>query len=314
MLSAVLKTARVWQTRLLAVLAFVLVVVGIAALGRSGLFAADPASTLARREVFLPALMALPAPPQPVPDLGAQALHGELVSRGYTLDGVRTAEVDVPRLFAARLPPDLPELDAIDLRKQVFVKLMLPLILAENERILADRERILKLRDQMGLGESLERTDIAWLEAVADRYGVRFRLPDSFTELVRRVDAVPPSLAIGQAALETGWGTSAVAQRSHALFGQMVLLADGDTLAVRRFAHLAHAVEAYALNLNTHRAYNRFRGKRADMRNKGQIPDGYELTLALGGYSERKSDYVRDVRGIIRSNRLRPLDVARLGG
>ncbi len=126
---AVLKTARAWRARLFAVLAFLLVVIGIAALGRSGLFAADPVSTLARREVFLPAVLALPTP-LPVPDLGSQSLHGELVSRGYTLDGVRTAEVDVPRMFAARLPPDLPDLDIIDLRKQVFVKLMLPLILA----------------------------------------------------------------------------------------------------------------------------------------------------------------------------------------
>lgn len=310
---AVLKTARAWRARLFAVLAFLLVVIGIAALGRSGLFAADPVSTLARREVFLPAVLALPTP-LPVPDLGSQALHGELVSRGYTLDGVRTAEVDVPRMFAARLPPDLPDLDVIDLRKQVFVKLMLPLVLAENERVLADRERILKLRDQMHVGELLEATDVAWLEAVSARYSIRFRVPEAFTELVRRVDAVPPSLAIGQAALETGWGTSAVAQRGHAVFGQMVVLADGDTLAVRRFAHLAHAVEAYALNLNTHRAYGRFRAKRAEMRSKGQIPDGYELTLALASYSERKSDYIRDVRGIIRVNRLRPLDAARLGG
>jgi Bax protein len=311
---AVLKTARAWRARLCAVLAFLLIVVGIAALGRSGLFAADPASTLARREVFLPAALAVPSAPLPVPDLGSQALHGELVSRGYTLDGVRTAEVDVPRMFAARLPPDLADLDAIDLRKQVFVKLMLPLVLAENERILADRERILKLRDQMHVGELLEAADVAWLEAVSARYGIRFRVPEAFTELVRRVDAVPPSLAIGQAALETGWGTSAVAQRGHAVFGQMVVLADGDTLAVRRFAHLAHAVEAYALNLNTHKAYGRFRAKRAEMRSKGQIPDGYELTLALASYSERKSDYIRDVRGIIRVNRLRPLDAARLGG
>jgi len=304
---------RAWRTRLVAAVAVFLVLIGAAALSRSGLFAADPLSTLSRREIFLPAVMALPTP-QPLPELGAQALHGELVARGYTLDGVRTAEVEVPRLYAARLPTDLPDLDAIDMRKQVFVKLMLPLILSENERILADRERILRLRDQSYVGESLERTDVAWLEAVADRYGVRFRLPDAFPELVRRVDAVPPSLAIGQAALETGWGTSAVAQRSHALFGQMVMMSDGDTLMVRRFAHLAHAVEAYALNLNTHRAYNRFRAKRAEMRARDQIPSGYELTQSLASYSERKSDYIRDVRGIIRANRLGPLDAARLGG
>lgn len=294
--------------------ALVLVLLGIVAAGRSGLFAADPASTLARREAFLPALIAVPTPTPPLPDLGAEAMHGELASRGYTLEAVRTAEVDVPRLYAARLPTDLSELDSIDLRKQVFVKLLLPLILAENERILDDRERVLRLRDEAHAGTAPEPADAVWLEAIAGRYGVKQSFPDAFAELARRVDAVPPSLAIGQAALETGWGTSAVAQRSHAMFGQMIAISDSDRTMVRRFGHLAHAVEAYAVNLNTHKAYNRFRARRADQRNKGQAPDGYELAQTLSSYSERKSDYIRDVRGIIRANRLRPLDSARLGG
>jgi Bax protein len=308
------RNSRAFVARLAAGFALVIVVFGIVVVGRSGLFAADPASTLARREGFLPALLAIPTPLPPLPDLGAEALYGELASRGYTLEGVRSAEIDVPRLYAARLPTDLSELDSSDLRKQVFVKLLLPLILAENERILADRDHLLRLRDAVHVGENLEKADTAWLEAIADRYGVKGRFPDAFAELVRRVDAVPPSLAIGQAALETGWGTSAVAQRSHAMFGQMIAISDSDRPAVRRFGHLAHAVEAYAVNLNTHRAYNRFRAKRAEQRAKGQAPDGYELAQTLSRYSERKSDYIRDVRGIIRANRLQPLDSARLGG
>lgn len=314
MIPDVVQKPRALIVRLAAGLALVLVLLGIVEVGRSGLFAADPSSTLARREVFLPALIVVPTPIRPLPDLGAEAMHGDLASRGYTLEAVRLAEVDVPRLYAARLPTDLPELDSIDLRKQVFVKLLLPLILAENERILADRERLLRLRDEAHAGTALDPADTVWLEAIADRYGVKPRFPDVFPELVRRVDAVPPSLAIGQAALETGWGTSAVAQRSHAMFGQMVAISDGDRTMVRRFGHLAHAVEAYAVNLNTHKAYGRFRAKRADQRAKGQTPDGYELAQTLASYSERKSDYIRDVRGIIRANRLRPLDAARLGG
>lgn len=309
-----LKSSRAFAARVAASLALVLVIFSIVVIGRSGLFAADPASTLARREAFLPAVLVIPTPTPPLPELGAGALYDELASRGYTLEGVRTAEIDVPRLYAARLPTDLSELDSIDLRKQVFVKLLLPLILAENERILADRDRLLQLRDEVYSGGSVEPADTTWLEAIAERYGVKPRFPDAFPELVRRVDAVPPSLAIGQAALETGWGTSSVAQRSHAMFGQMIAISDGDRQAVRRFGHLAHAVEAYTVNLNTHKAYGRFRAKRADQRNKGQAPDGYELAQTLSSYSERKSDYIRDVRGIIRANRLRPLDSARLGG
>jgi len=314
MTQSAMQKSRALIVRVAAGFALILVLSGIVAVGRSGLFAADPASTLARREAFLPALIVLPTPTRPLPDLGAEALHGELASRGYTLDAVRTEGADVPRLYAARLPTDLPELDSIDLRKQVFVKLLLPLILAENERILADRERLLRLRDESHAGTALDPADRVWLEAIAERYAVKPRFPEAFPELVRRVDAVPPSLAIGQAALETGWGTSTVAQRNHAMFGQMIAISDSDRTMVRRFGHLAHAVEAYAVNLNTHKAYNRFRAKRAEQRTKGQAPDGYELAQTLSSYSERKSDYIRDVRGIIRANRLRPLDSARLGG
>src|SRR5262245_33243078 len=146
MTPAVLQKSRALVVRVTSGLALVLVLFGIVVVGRSGLFAADPASTLARREAFLPAMIAVPTPIPPLPELGAEAMYGEFASRGYTLEGVRSAEVDVPRLYAARLPTDLPELDSIDIRKQVFVKLLLPLILAENERILADRDYLLRLR------------------------------------------------------------------------------------------------------------------------------------------------------------------------
>lgn len=241
----------------------------------------------------------------------ASGLGDRFARQGYTLDAVRTDSVPVPRLFLAKLPADLPSLDSVPLRKEVFIKMLLPLVLAENERILSERESLLRLRDRVQAGAPLTEADEDWLAALAERYGVDDDLPESIAELVKRVDAVPPSLALGQAALETGWGTSDVAHRGQAMFGQMVDNEKGIS-TVRRFEHLAHAVEAYALNLNTHKAYARFRSKRAEMRQRGAAPDGYELALTLSRYSERKMDYVRDVRGIIKANKLRPLDQARL--
>ena len=116
-----------------------------------------------------------------------------------------------------------------------------------------------------------------------------------------------------QAALESGWGTSRGAQRSASPFGQMVFL-DNDRSKIRPFEELAHSVEAYANNLNTHKAYARFRLKRAEQRARGATPDGYDLAQTLSAYSERKSDYVRDVRGIIKANKLQKLDKAQLEG
>jgi Bax protein len=290
------------RVRLILSLALVAILSVVGFASRTGPVA-DLAS-VARRDATFVALFSGPPPAA----MTATALGDHFTEQGYTLDALRRDSVAVPRLFLARLPADLPTLDSVSLRKEVFVKMLLPLILAENERILGEREHLLKLRDRVKAGGALSGDDEDWLDALAERYGVDDDPPDSFPELVRRVDAVPPSLAIGQAALETGWGTSQVAHRGQAMFGQMV--ATGSS--VRRFEHLAHAVEAYALNLNTHKAYGRFRAKRADMRSRGLAPDGYELALSLGSYSERKMDYVRDVRGIIKANKFRPLDQARL--
>lgn len=280
------------------------------ALYQPGPFAADPATTLARREApTFAALFTRPSVPAPPPvEKGAVALFEHFTERGYTLDGVRESRVDVPRLYAARLPRDLPELESIDQRKQVFVKMLLPLVLAENERILGERQRLRRLRDRSEAGLPIAAAEMAWLESLAERYGVALTTHYFYAEMLRRVDAVPPSLALGQAALETGWGTSNVAQKGHAMFGQM----DSEGEYVRRFNHLAHGVEAYALNLNTHRAYRQFRAKRAAQRAESHKLDGYDLALTLVRYSERKMDYVRAVRGIIRANRLQPLDEARL--
>lgn len=243
----------------------------------------------------------------------AVSLHQQFTSRGYTLEAVRNEGEAVPRVFLAQLPRDLPSLVSPDFRKAVFIKMMLPLVLAENERIRQDRARALEIRALLEDGMPATTEQLAWLADLAGRYGVD---DGNLDELFRRVDVVPPALALAQAALETGWGTSSVAQRGHAMFGQMVFRidADGTVASVKEFSNLAAAVEAYAYNLNTHRAYGDFRKVRANMRASGRVIDGYELSTHLVRYSERKLDYVQAVRGLIRVNNLQPFDRARLDG
>lgn len=244
----------------------------------------------------------------------ARAIFDQFAAQGYTLDRIREDLDSVPRELARRLPSDLPQVQSSDQRKTVFIRMMLPLLLAENERILRDRTRILALNERLNRNEVLAGADIDWLAGLARRYGA----DNSDVEgLLRRVDAVPPSLAIAQAALETGWGTSRVAQRGNAMFGQMEMRGGRDetpVFAVKTFDDLAGAVGAYALNLNTHRAYAAFRAERAALRDRGLAADGHELATHIWRYSERGMDYVRDVQVIIRSNNLRPLDPARLAG
>jgi len=241
----------------------------------------------------------------------ADDLFALFVGRGYLLEDTKTANDPVPRMVVERLPRDLAALESSDLRKAVFIKSLLPLLLLENERILAERARLETILARIDAGDVPGGLDAAFLADIAERYDAPADRP---RELLRRVDAVPVSLALAQAALETGWGTSRPAQAGHALFGQMIYRDEDDDGRVRRFAALPDAVAAYALNLNTHRAYGEFRRARAAARADGRLPDGHALAQHLLRYSERRMDYVRDVRAVMRANGLRALDKARLDG
>jgi len=239
---------------------------------------------------------------------------------GYEIDGVRV-HGEVPRLFLASLPQDLRHEPRADLRKTTFIKSTLPLILHVNELILQDRARLVSLRDQAAEGRLPAEEDQRWLEEIADRYGSQSADP---AVLLTHVDIVPPSLAIAQAAEESGWGTSRFAREGNALFGQRAYKAhkkgivpmeraEGKSFRVRGFDHLIDGVKSYVHNLNSHPAYKDFREARARMRSeKGDI-DGYNLAGALLRYSERGVAYVKTIRVIMRANTLSVFDGARLG-
>jgi Bax protein len=236
----------------------------------------------------------------------------------FELDKVLAGAAPVPRVYFAGLPGDLDRVGDFGLRKATFLKAALPLVLLINESIAADRRRLLALRDEHAAGFNPHADDQAWLADLVQRYKLR---GVDFDELLRRVDAIPPSLAIGQAATETGWGTSRPALKGNALFGQMIVVnlpgEDGTpvpTPVVQSFADLYNGVRAYAENLNTHPAYAEFRRLRAQLRAAGDTPDGYRLIGTLLQYSERGGDYVADVRTMIRSNDLGRLDAAVLDG
>ncbi|MFQ5958586.1 MAG: glucosaminidase domain-containing protein [Alphaproteobacteria bacterium] len=233
----------------------------------------------------------------------------------YRLGGVRRGEHAVPRILVDRIPPELAMLRSPRERKRAFVKVMLPLVLAANERILAERRRLIELRGKSGAFEPGER---AWLEHMSARYNLE--TPD-VEALLRRVDAVPPSLALAQAAEESGWGTSRFVREGNALFGQRTFAAgsgliplqrdESETHEVRSFKRLLDSVASYMTNLNSHYAYDEFRKAREEQRKIRDSLDGYALARTLTGYSERGAEYTRTIRSIIRSNGLRALDRAR---
>ncbi len=255
----------------------------------------------------------------------ARALSAAFGAIGYHFEKVIAGERTVPRLFLASLPKDLAMVPENKKRKALFFGSVLPLVLQVNEEILADRKRLWKLRFRVRLGNKPDAADRLWLDVMTERYRVKRR--DTVADidaLISRVDIIPPSLALAQAAEESGWGTSRYVREGNAIFGQWTFSQSGGLIPknrdadkkhrVRAFASLTDSVRAYALNLNTHRAYRGFRKTRAVIRRQGAPLDGRVLAGRLTAYSERGPVYVESLRGLIDTNNLQRLDDARLDG
>lgn len=236
----------------------------------------------------------------------AARLDAAFTRMGYGLEAVAKG-AKVPALFLPAVPDDLDELAEVDDKKHVFLRVMLPLVLVVNEEIAEDRRRL----EAMVAGRQPH--DDSWLAELAARYGAEGAQP---APLLRRVDVIPPSLALAQAAEESGWGTSRFVREANNLFGHVGddVVPEGDAEGPRMasFASLHEAVRAYVHNLNTHPAYESLRRARATARARGTFPDGHTLAGALVNYSERRGAYVDTIRALIRANRLLRFDHARL--
>jgi Bax protein len=273
-----------------------------------------------------PPMQAAPASEPQAPVIVNVARTEELASvfdsHNYTLGDIRSGEKTVPPLALDRLPEDLGQVPEVEKRKMLFIQALLPIVLQTNERIAVDRRRLNWLRDAIAQDTAILPGDQLWLVGLAERYGTSAATVADLDELLRRVDVVPPSLAIAQAITESGWGTSYPARVGNALFGQFHFSVRGGRTAVgvsrpgtfqmRAYATLSDAVEGYVLNLNTHPAYRGFRLQRAKLRNVGDTLDGYALASTLLNYSELGMQYVNAVRLIMRTEKLVALDDAKL--
>ncbi|SLN19568.1 glucosaminidase domain-containing protein [Oceanibacterium hippocampi] len=236
------------------------------------------------------------------------ALETLLDARDLSLPAIR-AGAPVPRVFLAAFPPDWATVPSTTERKRDFIRVLLPIVLRENERVREIRRR---LKD----GDATP----GWRAMLAARYRVD---DDSARSLLRRIDIVPPSLVIAQAAIESGWGRSRFAREGNALFGQWTWDANdpgmvpksraaGATHRIRRFDTLAGSVRAYMINLNRHAAYRGFREMRRSMRAASGPFDGTGLAGQLDAYSELGESYVESLQTVIRVNGLDAFDRARL--
>lgn len=237
----------------------------------------------------------------------------------YDLVSIADGEAEVPRVFLASMPHDLADVPEVDHKKSVFFKSVLPLVLQVNEELRSDRERLLRIVALDEAGDLVPAADRLWAAAMSNRYKTE---RGDYAALVSRIDIIPPSLALAQAAKESGWGTSRFARLGNALFGQWTWSEDhgiapkdrpeGSDHLVREFDTLLDSVEAYMLNLNRHAAYRELRSLRAGMRARGEEIDGSKLAMGLERYSELGMEYVERIQSMISFNELLAFDDAQL--
>ena len=231
----------------------------------------------------------------------------------YKLDEVRKKKLVKP-IALTLLPAEIKMIESVKKRKEFFIQIVLPLILEENKNIKVDRKRLFSIINKSNNSKSEKQ----WLEKKYKQYGIPSR---DLSILKKRMDIVPVSLALAQAAKETGWGTSRFAQQGNALFGQWTWSGEGlkpkdaeknEGHKVMKFNVLQASVRAYQRNINTHSSYKEFRSARAKLRDLGEPLDSMILSEYLDKYAETGSEYVKVLQKIIQQNNLKDFDDAKL--
>ena len=211
--------------------------------------------------------------------------------------------------------PDFKSIEDSKVRKEKFLEFMKPIIQAENRRVSAQREFVKKCFAAYKLGWELSDERREKLKVIANDYklwNADFQKRETFTELLMRVDKVPVTLALMQAANESAWGTSYFARKGNNIFGQWCFRegcgmvprrrAEGATHEVEVFPSVLYSVRAYINNLNTHGAYQYFRNLRYKQRLKNEPLRSDHLALGLQKYSSKGMEYVRILQSMLEAN------------
>ncbi len=245
--------------------------------------------------------------------LSASTINQLFKDENYYLKDIRKNKLVKP-INIDLLPSEIKSIENVKKRKELFIQIVLPLILEENKKIRIDRKTMFSILNK-NINSEAEKN---WLKSKLKQYGV---INKDLTTLKIRMDEIPVSLAIAQAAKETGWGTSRFAQEGNALFGQWTWNGDGikpagsddnDTHKVMRFKILKASVRAYQRNLNTHKSYKEFRKVRAIQRDVFGKMNSLELVNYLDSYAATGVEYIKILKQIIDQNMLTDFDDAKI--
>ena len=232
----------------------------------------------------------------------------------YDLNEIRKSKLVKP-IKLSLLPEEIRKIESTKEKKKLFLEIILPLVLEENNRIKLDRIKLFRVLNKKNNSNSETR----WLNSKFKQYGV---VNKDLSTLKIRMDEIPVSLALAQAAKETGWGTSRFAIEGNALFGQWTFSGEGIKPAgadssdgshkVMKFKVLKASVRAYQRNLNTHNSYREFRKARALMRERDQKLDSLDLADYLDKYAATGVEYTKIIKKIIEQNSLQDFDKVKL--
>ena len=223
----------------------------------------------------------------------------------YDLNKVRQKKLVKP-IYFTQFPKDLDEIKNVELKKETFIKIVLPLVVAENQKIISDREKLKKII----LRKITSDKEKLWLRQKFKEYRIK---NGSVDELIKRMDIIPISIAIAQAAKESGWGTSRFALEGNAIFGQWTWNGKGiapldrskeKSHKILRFPILRASVKAYKNNLNTHKSYKEFRETRAKLRSRKKPIKGIVLISTLDNYAQTGVEYTKTLGKMIEQNSL----------
>ncbi len=242
--------------------------------------------------------------------LSASTIEELFKHNGYDLDTVKETKLVNAGNQLTKLPKELKNIESPKKRKKLFIKIVLPLIIEENLKIRFDRKKLFTILNK----NNTTNPDKSWLNLKFKQYGIK---NNDLTQLKIRMDEIPVSLAIAQAAKETGWGSSRFAQEGNALFGQWTWSGDGikplelekdKKHKVAKFKILKASVRAYQRNLNTHSSYKEFRIERAIQRDNEEKLDSLKLVNFLEKYAETGKEYTDVLKKIINQNSLTDFD------
>lgn len=236
----------------------------------------------------------------------------------FERDGAPAEQVEglppVPKVGVYDEIPDFSQYRDVRRKKAEFFAYLLPLVEAENLRILHARHTLFQI-EEAAKANMLNEGDRKQLAQYMEYYEVDPELPSDeiFDLLKRRMDIVPEMMVLVQAANESAWGTSRFAQQGLNLFGQWCYRKgcgiipgerpDGHRYEVAKFDSVNQSIRSYMRNINTHPPYLELRMLREEKRRRDVQIRAMELVEGLGSYSERGDEYIEELQAMIRVNR-----------